>query len=786
MSLTGQGLASGFTGGFKMMDDYYNRQETQKLNREKAGRETDIYEKGLQKEKVEEALKEIAFTVSSGQMPKVETTDYLKNTIGWDLYANLNPQYVAARDSILNGEYNMGSPEFNKASNIVFGDVLNMNNSQTTFTTMGKVFPTGQLAHGGVMVQPEVVKGKKILNKKLVGGAYAMGGGVVGSDIEVVYEDADGNTKTYIAPMTQHGKTAGEADMSVGKNVDWFAGRLKGSMMLSDGMAPVLKQIKNLMMVKGINIPISDVDTSSITTYTQLYTDHMTIANNAVKNLYPKASDTDLAGIKALLGNDEAAPATATINGTVQKANPQALKIYNENVAKAKGYMDDVNAIHAKYNFGDNKSSALGHERGVPPLSLEQLAAQLAAGGPAEVKAAEVKAGEVAAGGPAEVKAGEVAAGGPAEVKAGEVVSTSGGVEAGPQDNNLEQDVARLAAAETDSAGGIVSTAKQFLGLQPERVDTNQDPLGLFVAFPTNPQVAAVDASSSGFKIRPTNRPPNMDAIDMVTDNANAIVTMAQNGTLAEWLLADPDNQRIADNTVLHMEKTRQETGAYNQGAGDRLALIISNNGPALDSPDHYKFKDWKANDQANRAAYQQQSTARAIDYTKEAVLDKEIGAMKIAINDPQVMLRVQQQVQNDPDHIKTVEDLLFNINSLPRTNKTTEQWDDVFEYWMAVNGHSSLDPAKQPTLLQKWKMGFGFGPSRFDQESKAGLMEQYQLIVGMSHNNTLKNWVEGDRYGDKYFRMKQISDVYQSLSHRGIAPHFMKKFEAAIEHSLN
>ena len=41
--------------------------------------------------------------------------------------------------------------------------------------------------------------------------------------------------------------------------------------------------------------------------------------------------------------------------------------------------MDDVNAIHAKYNFGDNKSSALGHERGVPPLSLEQLAAQVAA-----------------------------------------------------------------------------------------------------------------------------------------------------------------------------------------------------------------------------------------------------------------------------------------------------------------------------------------------------------------------------------------------------------------------
>ena len=34
MSLTGQGLASGFQGGFKMMDDYYNRQENQLRNKE--------------------------------------------------------------------------------------------------------------------------------------------------------------------------------------------------------------------------------------------------------------------------------------------------------------------------------------------------------------------------------------------------------------------------------------------------------------------------------------------------------------------------------------------------------------------------------------------------------------------------------------------------------------------------------------------------------------------------------------------------------------------------------
>ena len=66
MSLTGQGLASGFTGGFKMMDDYYNRQETQRLNQEtadqnkiRATRETEVYEKGVEKEKVEAAIKSI-------------------------------------------------------------------------------------------------------------------------------------------------------------------------------------------------------------------------------------------------------------------------------------------------------------------------------------------------------------------------------------------------------------------------------------------------------------------------------------------------------------------------------------------------------------------------------------------------------------------------------------------------------------------------------------------------------------------------------------------------------
>ena len=764
MSLTGQGLASGFTGGFKMMDDYYNRQETQKLNREKAGRETDIYEKGLQKEKVEEALKEIAFTVSSGQMPKVETTDYLKNTIGWDLYANLNPQYVAARDSILNGEYNMGSPEFNKASNIVFGDVLNMNNSQTTFTTMGKVFPTGQLAHGGVMVQPEVVKGKKILNKKLVGGAYAMGGGVVGSDIEVVYEDADGNTKTYIAPMTQHGKTAGEADMSVGKNVDWFAGRLKGSMMLSDGMAPVLKQIKNLMMVKGINIPISDVDTSSITTYTQLYTDHMTIANNAVKNLYPKASDTDLAGIKALLGKDEPAPETATINGTVQKANPQALKIYNENVAKAKGYMDDVNAIHAKYNFGDNKSSALGHERGVPPLSLEQLAAQVAAEDSTE-------------------NSTEVAAEESTEVEAGEVVSTS---VAPPRSAVIDQaQIAKDAVGAAPhyqpnqpypQAGGLASKVAALKNAnQPIDTTGQGSEFTKFEAFP-----------NSNFGMGVVLGKPNMDAVAKVTNEANDIVTMAEEGTLRAWLSSDPKNQVIAANMVENMRTTRNTTGAFNDGSADRLQSLIDFNGIPIDDPEHYKFKEYQANQKAQRSATQQKLTSGAIDYTKEAVIDTEITDMRAALSDPNMMALIRKEASRDPAHIESVEQMLTQINALPRSKKTSQQWFDVFNYWAEVNGPQGMKPSEKPNIVERWQMFWGFGPSPFDAESPEALMDLYGKIIGMDRTGTLAEWAKGENYGEQAIRMKTLADIYQSLHTRQLDSVFMKKFEAAIEHSLN
>ena len=773
MAISGQGLASGFSGGFKMMDDYYNRQETQKLNREtanqnniKATRDTEIYEKGLEKEKVQDVIKSIALSAREGRMPELSDTDYLKKTIGWDLYANMNPEYVAARDSIINGEYNLGSPEFNKASNIVFGDVLNINNSQTDFTTMGKVVPTGQLAHSGVMVQPEVVKGKKILHKKLVGGTYAMGGGVVGSDIEVSYEDADGNVKTYIAPMTQHGKTAGEADMTVGKNVEYFAGKLKGSMMLADGMAPVLKQISNLMVSQGINIPISDVDTSKIATYTKLYENSMTIANNAVKNLFPKATDADTALLFAALKGGGDAPATATIGGKIQKANPEALRIYNENLAKAKIYMGDVESIQAKYSLGDNRNlsvtEGLTPERGNRALTLGELATQVAkeSGTQASTDASTEASTDASTVNPTSVAP-------PRSEVLDQAQIAKDAVGAAPlyQPNQPDPQAGGLSAEVAALKSASQSTDTTGQGSEFTR----------FEAFPN---------SNFGMGVVLGNQ--NIGAVSKVTDDANVIVTMAEEGTLRAWLSSDPNNQVIAGNIVENMRKTYETTGAFDEGSADRLQALINNMGIPIDTPEHYKFQEYQANQQASIAAENQSSTNDEVDYNRAGVIDTEIADMRVALNDPDTMALVRREAARDPYHIDSVEQMLTQINALPRSRKTSQQWFDVFNYWTEVNGPQGMKPSQQPSIIDKWKTGWGFGPSPFDAESPEGLMDLYGKIIGMDRTGTLAEWAKGDNYGDEAIRMKTISDIYQSLNTRKLDPVFMKKFESAISNSLN
>ena len=65
-----------------------------------------------------------------------------------------------------------------------------------------------------------------------------------------------------------------------------------------------------------------------------------------------------------------------------KKLIQQALRIYNENLAKAKIYMGDVESIQAKYSLGDNRNlsvtEGLTPERGNRALTLGEAATQLA------------------------------------------------------------------------------------------------------------------------------------------------------------------------------------------------------------------------------------------------------------------------------------------------------------------------------------------------------------------------------------------------------------------------
>ena len=167
-------------------------------------------------------------------------------------------------------------------------------------------------------------------------------------------------------------------------------------------------------------------------------------------------------------------------------------------------------------------------------------------------------------------------------------------------------------------------------------------------------------------------------------------------------------------------------------------------------------------------------------------MIDTEIADMRVALNDPDTMALVRREAARDPYHIDSVEQMLTQINALPRSRKTSQQWFDVFNYWTEVNGPQGMKPSQQPSIIDKWKTGWGFGPSPFDAESPEGLMDLYGKIIGMDRTGTLAEWAKGDNYGDEAIRMKTISDIYQSLNTRKLDPVFMKKFEAAISNSLN
>ncbi len=266
MSLTGQGLASGFTGGFKMMDDYYNRQKTQKLNQQAADNAQKtfdnqelVFEQSQKKRRVEDAIQNITAEINNGQLPSQSNLDILQNDAGFDLYGSFDPKMKQAQQDILNQKFNIQSPEFTTAANLVFGSKLNQNNSQVPFESTGKR-QYNERQNAVYSPTPEKIKGNKILHKKLINGAYALeGGGVVGGDLEVIYEDPNGNTQTYITPMTRGAGTAGDGDNIVGQDVDGLLASVKGTMLLSDGLEPLMKRIRQLIQDRGLATTMSSV-----------------------------------------------------------------------------------------------------------------------------------------------------------------------------------------------------------------------------------------------------------------------------------------------------------------------------------------------------------------------------------------------------------------------------------------------------------------------------------------------------------------------------------------------
>ena len=777
MSLTGQGLASGFTGGFKMMDDYYNRQKTQKLNQQTADNaqktfdnQQTVFNQGQKKQRIEEAIQNITAEINNGQLPSQSNLDILQNDAGFDLYGSFDPKMKQAQQDILSQKFNIQSPEFTNAANLVFGSKINQNNSQVPFESTGKR-QYNERQNAVYSPTPEKIKGNKILHKKLINGAYALEGGVVGGDLEVTYEDANGDTQTYIAPMTRGAGTAGDGDNVVGQDLDGLLANVKGTMLLSNGLEPLMKRIRQLKQDRGIETPMSSVDTNMISTYTSLGTKHMTMAQSAMAQLYPKASADELSAIIAMAQNKET-PKTVISGGVSQPVNIQAWNAYQSNMDKAQKYFSAIDNIYIKYNGEDYQSLS----------GIEGMQAQ-ATGGSVNDAVNSLVANQTDS-----TSADTVTA----TTNQTATTNTNTNIpvrpEAAPDLNAVVAQQAQSAREQASGYQGQSSSSPEMrgLGLTNEEITpppkVNPDQFRMFEAFPSNSNAAVVNAAPNGLQILPTQRPSNMDAIDMVTENANAIVTMAKNGTLKEWLSSDPENQRIADNTALHLDMTREQTGAYEQGAGDRLKTLISNNGLAIDDPRHYKYEEWQADTQASIAADNQSSTNDEVDYNRAGAIEAEITDMRAAISDPDMMALVRREAARDPNHINSVEQMLTRIQSLPRNQKTAKQWEDVFEYWMEVNGPQNMTPSQKPNILDRWKMAWGFGPSMFDQLDQTAVIGLSEQINAYADQGTLKEFVDDM----PSLRMSVIRDIYKSLNTRKAPAAVIKRFEASVNKFLN
>ena len=758
MAISGQGLASGFSGGFKMMDDYYNRQETQQLNRETADRTKTVYDQGQKKIRIEAAIKGAAMDIQAGRMPSQQWVDTLQNDLAYDLYQNLDPEYRQSVDNILNQTNPVSSPEFVADANIAFKDYLNQNNTQTEFTTFGREIETESMGGsfqseaaqklvdvGSYRGKPQTIKGKRILNKELVGSMYAMGGETIGGDIEVTYEDMDGKIKTYIAPMTGGQGTSGDGDNGVGQDVGKLMQNLKGRMMLSDGLSPLMKSLSGLMVSQGIDIPINSIDKERLSSYQNQATSFMTMARENAKDMFPKASESDQMFIAMAAGKGQDLSMLNLPDGS--KPNAQAVAAYKSNMAKAQGLFAKIDVIHKKYSLGDFQNSAV--ERGVqakigePFVPLNERVKQAAQGN-----------------------------------NGGQTNDTpSGGIQ--PERLDVTDDDTTGVAPQKAALNAAVSTVASGKGINPAAtrredglgIDPNRYPSGKVELPMLNSETGKPLLAGSANDTRRTVR-------DM-----NQIIDISESGNLGTWLGESFENQKQAQNIL---DTANKDEYLSKENAADITAFnqLLSDSQIPMDNPKSINYAGYVQGLQSDR----QKKVDGAINYTKEAVedsrIDREMVDMRAALNDPNMMAMIRKEVSRDPNaHLDQVENLLSSIQALPKTNKTYEQYEAVYNYWEAIGGAQRMAPAVAPSgdgLFDKWVQGVKSmmgqaPPSVYDTMIADGLMDQINMVIGLGEMGKLKKYVKEN--GDE-----AVKQIYSAAISRGLMKPELKRLESALK----
>ena len=745
MAISGQGLASGFSGGFKMMDDYYNRQETQQLNRETAERTKTVYDQGQKKIRIEDAIKGAAMDIKAGRMPSKQWVDTLQNDLGYDLYQDLDPQYRQSVDNILNQKNPMASPEFLADANIAFKDYLNKNNTQTDFTTFGREIETGmgdsfqseaaqKLEVGSYRGKPQTIKGKRILNKELVGSMYAMGGETIGGDVEVTYEDMDGNIKTYIAPMTGGQGTSGDGDNVVGQDVGKLLQNLKGRTMLSDGLSPLMKSLSSLMVSQGINIPINDVDKERLRSYETQATNYMTLARQNAKDMFPKASESDQMMIMMAASKNQDLSALQLADGS--KPNAEAVAAYKSNMAKAQGLFSKIDVIHKKYSLGDFQNSSV--EAGIQSKIAEPFV-------PMNEKVSQLA---------------QANNGVQTDAKPKGMPPKPDGTGVAPQKPELNAAVSKVASGK--GINPAATRREDGLGIDPNRYPSGRVELPVLNS-ETGSRFVAGGANDTRRTVR-----------DM-----NQIIDISESGNLGTWLGESFENQKQAQNildTAVKDEYLSKENAADVTAFGQ----LLSDNQIPMDNPKSINYAGYVQGLQSDR----QKKVDGAINYTNEAVIDRELVDMKAALNDPDMMALIRQEVSRDPNaHLDEVENLLSSIQALPKTNKTYEQYETVYNYWSEIGGAQRMSPPAAPAgdgLFDKWVQGVKSmmgkaPPSVYDQMAGKGLMDQINIVIQLGELGKLNQYVK--QRGDE-----SIKQIYSAaLSRKAPAP-VLKRLESVLK----